>query len=611
MYSITKNIKRTSFLLIFIGIICLGFGFFESLSSHVSDKEIKYKVKEVYKKYNKEKGKTSLEDSLNLYQKMHDNLIFERDSIMRTNFVNSEGYSNWLTTLTKKKEFIEIKIDEFELNNSDVMLLILSEIEKDLNCHFTSAEIEKSKSEEDVYVATKHYFHAKAQRPWSSILWSNLFFLMVAVAAGLWWAIQYVARAGWSAMILRVPQAITSYIPYGGGIMLILIILAGLHWNHIYHWMDESLNNKYVVESSIEKDHPIYTNEEVYIDSSGEELVLADESLINKYVVESSLDLDYPIYTNEEVYIDSNGENLTLIKNLYYDSSVAESSYLKKNSHYDYIVANKSIYLNFPFFLLRSIIYILGWVWMISLMKKYSYNEDRLGGKKWYQKSFKVSVAFVLFLGLTSTTAAWDWVMSIDPHWFSTLFGWYSLASFFITACAFIAAITIYLMYKGHFKSLNNSHMHDFGRYLLAFSIFWTYLWFAQYMLIWYANIPEEVVYYQERYEFYKPLLLMTLAINFLAPFFLLMDRSAKRSKGTLLFVAILIIIGHAFDVFIMVMPGTMHSHWHFGYVEIGTFLGFLGFFILVVFTSLSKRQLVQKNHPMLGESKHHEILIH
>ena len=127
MYSITKNIKRTSLFLILIGIICLGFGFFDSLSSHVSDKEIKYKVKEVYKKYNKEKSKNSLEDSLNLYQKMHDNLIFERDSIMRTNFVQSEGYSNWLTKLTKKKEFIEIKIDEFELNNS------LSEYQNFLN----------------------------------------------------------------------------------------------------------------------------------------------------------------------------------------------------------------------------------------------------------------------------------------------------------------------------------------------------------------------------------------------------------------------------------------------------------------------------------------------
>ena len=526
MYSITKNIKRTSLFLILIGIICLGFGFFDSLSSHVSDKDIKYKVKDVYKKYSKDLDKSTLQDSLNFYQLAHDDLIFERDSIMRSNFVNTQGYTDWLTNITNEKKLIEKKISEFELSNSDVMSRIFHEIEKELHCHFTYSEISNAENEEDIYVATKHYFHAKSQRPWSSILWANLFFLMVSVAAGLWWCIQYVARAGWSTMILRVPQAITSYLPYGGFIMLLIILLGGLHWHHIYHWMETGIT-------------------------------------------------------------DPNAAN------------------------YDKIIANKSSYLNFPFFLIRSIIYIGGWIWMISLMKKYSYNEDRLGGDKWYKKSFKVAVGFVLFLGLTSTTAAWDWVMSIDPHWFSTLFGWYSLASFFITACAFIAAITIYLMYKGYFKGLNNSHMHDFGRYLLAFSIFWTYLWFAQYMLIWYAHIPEEVVYYQERYEFYKPLLLMTVAINFLAPFLLLMNRSSKRSKGTLLFVAIIIIIGHAFDAFIMVMPGTMHSHWHFGYVEIGTFLGFLGFFILVVFTSLSKRQLVQKNHPMLGESEHHEIHIH
>ena len=166
-------------------------------------------------------------------------------------------------------------------------------------------------------------------------------------------------------------------------------------------------------------------------------------------------------------------------------------------------------------------------------------------------------------------------------------------------------------MYQGYFKELNDSHMHDFGRYLLAFSIFWTYLWFAQYMLIWYSNIPEEVAYYQERYDYYYPLIMTTLMINFIAPFLLLMNRSSKRSKGKVIFVACLIVIGHFFDVFLMITPGTMHDHWHLGFVEIGTFLGFLGFFLLIVFRNLSKHQLIQKNHPMLGESEHHEIHIH
>jgi len=214
MYSITKNIKRTSLLLILIGIICLGFGFFESLSSHVSDKEIKKKVHELYDKYSLDQDKATLQDSLNFYQLAHDNLIFERDSIMRSDFVGTQGYTGWLTNITNEKKLIEKKISEFELSNSDVMSRIFHEIEKELHCHFTDSEISNAEDEEDIYVATKHYFHAKSQRPWSSILWANLFFLMVSVAAGLWWCIQYVARAGWSAMILRVPQAITSYLPF-------------------------------------------------------------------------------------------------------------------------------------------------------------------------------------------------------------------------------------------------------------------------------------------------------------------------------------------------------------------------------------------------------------
>ena len=114
MYSITKNIKRTSLFLILIGIICLGFGFFDSLSSYVSDKDIKYKVKDVYKKYSKDLDKSTLQDSLNFYQLTHDNLIFERDSIMRSDFVGTQGYTDWLTNITNEKKLIKKKISEFE-----------------------------------------------------------------------------------------------------------------------------------------------------------------------------------------------------------------------------------------------------------------------------------------------------------------------------------------------------------------------------------------------------------------------------------------------------------------------------------------------------------------
>ena len=498
MYKITTEIKRLSFFLIFIGIAAMAYGFFQSLTV-VSDEEIKSTVKKIAKELKLEyKSKYKLE-----HKKEHNIHLDEFDQLIE----NSEEES--------------IKINNYQKEDYSELIY---KVEKKLHCHIAPTHIH---SVEDVIYSAKHYFHAKHQRPWSSLLISTLFFLMVSVAATLWWTLQYVAQAGWSALLLRIPMAISSFIPYAALILIFIIVTAGLHWHHTFHWMAEGI-----------------------MDPS--------------------------------------------------------------DSHYDEIIANKAVYLNIPFFLIRSFICLIGWYCFAYLLKKYSLNEDKFGGGlKWYNKSYKTAVMFVLFFGVTSSIAGWDWIMSIDTHWFSTLFSWYALASFFVTACAFIAIITIYLMYNGYFKELNNSHMHDFGRYLLAFSIFWTYLWFAQYMLIWYANIPEEVTYYQERYDYYYPLIMITLMINFIAPFLLLMNRSAKRSKGKLFFVACLIVLGHFFDTYLMITPGTMHDHWHLGFVEIGTFLGFLGFFILVVFKNLSKYQLIQKNHPMIGESEHHEIHIH
>jgi hypothetical protein len=157
-------------------------------------------------------------------------------------------------------------------------------------------------------------------------------------------------------------------------------------------------------------------------------------------------------------------------------------------------------------------------------------------------------------------------------------------------------------------EDVTENHIHDFGRYLLAFSIFWTYLWFAQYMLIWYANIPEETTYFLIRFEEYQILIIAALILNFATPMLLIQDRDAKRLKGQVLFVAILILIGHFIDVFIMIMPGTVGTHWHLGFIELGTFLGYLGLFSFIVLYNLSKQPLVQKNHPMLIESKHHHI---
>ncbi len=280
-----------------------------------------------------------------------------------------------------------------------------------------------------------------------------------------------------------------------------------------------------------------------------------------------------------------------------------------ESPHYDEIIAGKEGYLNGPFYLLRTLIYLIGWVGAAMLLRRMSLKMDRGGdvAAQW-KKMRNLSAGFLVFFAVTSSTSAWDWIMSIDTHWFSTLFGWYTFAGIFVSSLTVLTLIIIYLKSKGYLEDVNENHIHDLGKFMFAFSIFWTYLWFSQFMLIWYSNIPEEVTYYMARFGEYKGLFFLMLAINFVFPVLVLMSRNTKRNYGFLVTAGIFIIIGHWLDVYIMVMPGTVGSLWSIGLVSIGTFLGFAGLFILVVFRSLAKAPLVSKNHPMLLESKYHHI---
>jgi hypothetical protein len=198
--------------------------------------------------------------------------------------------------------------------------------------------------------------------------------------------------------------------------------------------------------------------------------------------------------------------------------------------------------------------------------------------------------------------------MSIDAHWFSTLFGWYTFIGLFVSGMAMMCLMILYLRGKGYMQHVTENHLHDVGKFMFAFSIFWTYLWFSQFMLIWYANLPEEVVYYQVRWNYFRTLWAANLLINFCAPFLVLMTRDAKRQTRILWIGGIIILCGHWLDVFVMVMPGTVGADWHIGFIEIGTMIGYLGLFIFVTLTELTKAALVPKNHPMLAESLHHHI---
>jgi Ni/Fe-hydrogenase subunit HybB-like protein len=191
------------------------------------------------------------------------------------------------------------------------------------------------------------------------------------------------------------------------------------------------------------------------------------------------------------------------------------------------------------------------------------------------------------------------------------MFGWYNLAALWVSGLAVITLTIILLREKGYFSWLNENHLHNMGLFMFAFSVFWTYVWFAQFLLNYYANLPEEVVYFYKRWEpEFKPWFWLNIIINFAAPFLVLMSRDAKRKTGVLKVVCIILILGHWLDYYIMVMPETVGSQGRgFSYEEIGTFIGFAGLFTYSILTVLSKfKSLVPKNHPFLEESLHHHV---
>ena len=277
---------------------------------------------------------------------------------------------------------------------------------------------------------------------------------------------------------------------------------------------------------------------------------------------------------------------------------------------YDEIIAHKEPYLNLPFWWIRTLAYLGLYVWFTMLFRKRSLMEDGVleDPKRYYNKNKTLAAIFLVIFGCTSVTASWDWVMSIDTHWFSTIFGWYIFSGMWISGMVMMTLLVIYLRSKGLMEFVNESHMHDMGKWVFAISFLWTYLFFCQFMLYWYSDIPEEVMYFQARINDYSWLFWGTLLINFIFPMLLLMSKDAKRNAGFLVFVGVIIFFGHWMDVFMIITPGVMKDHGTIGLVEIGTFLGFLGLFLHVVLNALSKRSLLAKGHPMLEESLHHHI---
>jgi hypothetical protein len=276
----------------------------------------------------------------------------------------------------------------------------------------------------------------------------------------------------------------------------------------------------------------------------------------------------------------------------------------------DKILEGKSGFLNPTFFTVWSVITIGGWAILGRNMRRISREADDTPftveeGKKWiFKNTVHASFYIVLFALTVASSIPWLWLMSIDAHWYSTMYSWYTFASSFVAGMALIALFVIYLKNQGHLPYTTEEHLHDIAKFMFAFSVFWTYLWFSQYMLIWYANIPEETEYFKVRvWGEFRGLFYLNLVLNFLCPLLVLMKAGAKRNYTIVTFMAVLILVGHWIDFYVMVMPKPLGEHAHLSWFELGIALGYVGLIIWLVGRALEKAPLVPMHHPFLKES--------
>ena len=236
---------------------------------------------------------------------------------------------------------------------------------------------------------------------------------------------------------------------------------------------------------------------------------------------------------------------------------------------HDHVLQKKTWFLTKEMYIGLTLFALITWTLLQFVLRKQSKKEDETPGTTYFWKSYKTSAGFMVLWGFSFCFCIFLWIMSLEPHWYSTIFAVYVFASVLVLGFTFLNVSSIYLKDKGFLPWFNTNHMHDTSKFMFAFSIFWTYLWFSQYMLIWYANVGEETVYFQTRMEQYPVLFWGNLLLNFVTPFFVLMRNDTKRKFGTLAFVSITLLFGHWWDFFLMIKPGTLETAEHAAHAHV------------------------------------------
>ena len=274
----------------------------------------------------------------------------------------------------------------------------------------------------------------------------------------------------------------------------------------------------------------------------------------------------------------------------------------------DPIIAHKHPFLNIPFFVIRFVVYFVVWISLTQVLRRLSLKEDEHDGLNYFKKSSYYSRIYIFALAFSFSLASFDWIMSIDVHWFSTIFAVRNFVMAFYHGTVVTTLIVIILNKLGYLPFLTKSHLKGLSKYIFVLGIIWVYTWFAQYILIWYANIPEETIYYMPRTKGeFVPLFYLELIINWFIPFMLLMSGRIVTSKNAMIAICSMLVIGQWIDVYNQVFPGAYH-HLHIGFIDVGTFVGFLGIFGYLVARFLTMVPLVPKHHPLLDESLEYQL---
>jgi hypothetical protein len=267
--------------------------------------------------------------------------------------------------------------------------------------------------------------------------------------------------------------------------------------------------------------------------------------------------------------------------------------------------AFRRMWLTRPFFLVRSAGYLLMWMLCALAILRTSRRQDANSDIALRRANTRRSIVFIVLFALTFSLASFDWVMSLEPHFYSTIFAVYNFAGLFLSGLAALTVLVVWLRAIGPLRAfVRDDHLHDLGKLLFAFSTFWMYIWFTQYMLIWYANIPEEAVYFVDRARHgWGALLVVNVALNWAVPFLVLMRRDTKRHGGTLAGVAVVVLVGRWLDLYLMILPPVLGSAPSAGVVEIGLTAGGVGVFLFALFRALRQAPLVPIGDPLLAES--------